>query len=152
MPGDTNERVKLILAGPKDTGKTCLANYLGNLTPKLTATSRPTIGVRIVEFERTGLKLVKQKGIQKDGKVLVELWDVSGDKNFQACWPAICKDAQGLLLVFNPDSRNAEKDIEFWYKSFNPKIKDSCILVLGHHKDEEATKKPTKLRKCYTNF
>jgi Rab-like protein 5 len=141
------DRVKIILAGPKDSGKTCIANYLGNLTPELTPTSRPTIGVRIVEFERTGLKLVKQKAIQRDGKVLVELWDVSGEKNFQACWPSICKDAQGLLLAFNPDARNAEKDIEFWYKSFNARIKDSSCLVLAHHRDEESAKTPTKLRK-----
>lgn len=143
MSGEA-ERVKIILVGPKDSGKTCMANFLSSLTAELTANSSPTIGVRIVEFER---KLSKQKAIQREQKVLVELWDVSGDKNFQACWPAILKEAQGILFMFNPEARNSEKDIEFWYKSFVTKIKDSCCLVFAHHRDEESATKSTKLRK-----
>jgi len=30
------------------------------------------------------------------------------------CWPAIMKDAQGVVLVYNPDNRAHEKEIEIW--------------------------------------
>ncbi|KAL0485535.1 intraflagellar transport protein ift22 [Acrasis kona] len=140
------DRIKILLVGPKENGKTGIANYLGGLSTELNSLTKPTIGVRIVEFERNGLKLVKQKAIQRDGKVMVELWDVSGDKIFQQCWPAIIKDTHGVLIVYNPDSRNAEKELDFWHKAFASKIKDSCCLVFAHHQDEEAAKNATKLR------
>lgn len=35
-------------------------------------------------------------------KASVELWDTSGNARYQSCWPAIMKDAHGILFVFNP--------------------------------------------------
>ncbi len=43
------------------------------------ANYRPTVGVRIVEFEKEAPKNPKRPG---QGKVLIELWDCSGDPKF----------------------------------------------------------------------
>ena len=33
---------------------------------------------------------------------------------FENCWPAYWKDANGVLLVYNPDKPEHEKDLERW--------------------------------------
>jgi hypothetical protein len=83
------------------------------------------MGGRILELERS--------------KSSVELWDVSGDQvcvlrvgvnrtsspltlimfgsmasRYEACWPAIIKDANGVILVFNPESHVHESEAMLW--------------------------------------
>ncbi|CAH8848709.1 unnamed protein product [Trichobilharzia szidati] len=70
----------------------------------LTSISSP----RILEYEQK----LKVKG--KVVKVEVELWDVSGDKKFEACWPAIFKGSHGIVFVYNPDNSNHEKELNEW--------------------------------------
>ena len=41
----------------------------------------PTMGVRVLELERFG--------------VSVELWDVSGDQQFESTWPAVLEGVGG---------------------------------------------------------
>ena len=33
---------------------------------------------------------------------------------YEMCWPAIMRDADGVILVYNPDNRAHEKEIEIW--------------------------------------
>ena len=35
-------------------------------------------------------------------KVDVELWDTSGNPRFDNCWPALSRDAHGVMFVFHP--------------------------------------------------
>ena len=35
-------------------------------------------------------------------KVDVELWDTSGDPKFDNCWPALAREAHGVMFVFHP--------------------------------------------------
>merc|ERR1712046_468239 len=37
-------------------------------------------------------------------KTGVELWDVSGATEYENCWPAIQKDADAVIVAFNPDN------------------------------------------------
>ncbi|KAK3084228.1 hypothetical protein FSP39_010300 [Pinctada imbricata] len=87
----------------------------------------PTQGCRILEFEST---TNSRQGIE------VEMWDVSGDRKFEQCWPAIAKDTNGVIFVFNPDQANHDKDLENWYNYFveNQGLKDSQCVVFAHHK------------------
>lgn len=48
----------------------------------------------------------------------VELWDCSGDKKYENCWPAILRDAHGVIMVYDPTVKSQEKDIELWHKAF----------------------------------
>ena len=31
---------------------------------------------------------------------------------FEGCWPTLAKDAAGVVLVFDPDDANQDKDLE----------------------------------------
>ena len=35
--------------------------------------------------------------------------------SYEACYPAIQKGTHGVVLVYNPDNRGHEKEIEIWY-------------------------------------
>eukprot|EP00731_Ephydatia_muelleri_P022761 Em0015g344a len=92
----------------------------------------PTQGVRILEFESEG----ENPSTGKAFKAEVELWDCSGDKKFENCWPALAKDVNGVLLVYSPDNAQKEKELERWYSYFvtQQTLKDSQCLIFGHFK------------------
>jgi GTPase SAR1 family protein len=65
-------KLKVVVAGPKGSGKTMISNYIAGHGDKLFSENyNPTVGVRIVEHE------VRLTGIQEPFNV--ELWDASGD-------------------------------------------------------------------------
>jgi GTPase SAR1 family protein len=72
-------KMKILVAGPKGSGKSMITNYLAShnfadKNPSLTSENfpyYPTAGVRIVEHE------IKVNGINED--LTLELWDTSGD-------------------------------------------------------------------------
>eukprot|EP00427_Karlodinium_veneficum_P048840 CAMPEP_0169242002 /NCGR_PEP_ID=MMETSP1016-20121227/32308_1 /TAXON_ID=342587 /ORGANISM="Karlodinium micrum, Strain CCMP2283" /LENGTH=194 /DNA_ID=CAMNT_0009322165 /DNA_START=61 /DNA_END=645 /DNA_ORIENTATION=+ len=106
-------RQKVILIGPSEGGKSTIANVLAENAETASETYRPTVGVRILEFEGE-VRNVSQR-------VTIELWDVSGEfmqPKFQKCWPAIQKDAVGCVLVYNPEKQDHEQDIDKWFQCF----------------------------------
>ncbi|KAJ0399886.1 hypothetical protein ATCC90586_006501 [Pythium insidiosum] len=127
--------LKLLIVGPKEAGKTTIANFLCEQTDRLGGPERyqPTIGVRILELEKN--------------KTSVELWDVSGDQVYEACWPAVTKDTNGVILVYNPESHVHESEAMLWYEWFiqNAGMDPSQCLVFEHSSGANA-KKVAKLR------
>merc|ERR1719183_2717886 len=100
-------RQKVLLVGPTEGGKSTIANVLAENSESASDTYRPTVGVRILEFEGE-VRCVSQQ-------VTIELWDVSGDfiqPKYTKCWQAIQKDAVGCVLVYNPERANHEQDVE----------------------------------------
>ena len=79
------ESIKLLVIGPSMSGKSTISNYVSEHSDQLQE-YRPTAGVRILEFEKEAPKHPKHP-IQE--KVMVELWDVSGDIKYERCWPMI---------------------------------------------------------------
>lgn len=83
--------------------------------------------MRIVEFESTQLELGGEK---VDAEV--ELWDCSGDQNFENCWPAIRYQANGIIFVCNPHL-NRGQDLLVWFSEFAAKVgmdrKHMIVLV-----------------------
>lgn len=51
-------------------------------------------------------------------KAEVELWDCSGDHKFEACWPALQRDAHGIIFVYNPSLGDHARDLELLYNYF----------------------------------
>eukprot|EP00322_Chrysochromulina_rotalis_P031869 CAMPEP_0115845244 /NCGR_PEP_ID=MMETSP0287-20121206/9253_1 /TAXON_ID=412157 /ORGANISM="Chrysochromulina rotalis, Strain UIO044" /LENGTH=183 /DNA_ID=CAMNT_0003299013 /DNA_START=147 /DNA_END=698 /DNA_ORIENTATION=- len=115
--------------GPKRCGKTRISDFLAGQTtaPNLEAYS-PTKGARILEFEQ-----VAESG-KKSINMQVELWDCSGDRQYESCWPALLRDAVGVVLVYDPTIKEQERDIELWYKTFTSRLglKDSQVLLFAH--------------------
>lgn len=69
---------KILVVGPKESGKTNITDLLAGFLEKPSEEYDPTVGVRIREI------LVNQS-VQRRGlgdKILIELWDVSGDPAF----------------------------------------------------------------------
>ena len=122
-------KVKIVIAGPSGSGKTVIANLLSDQSDSPTSTT-PTVGVRILEIERDPPKT----GRRGESKIQVELWDSSGDHRYEKCWPAIKKDAQGVILVFSPD--DPPTAMENWAANFPVRmgISQSQCLVLVHYK------------------
>ena len=74
-----NKPVKILIIGPVQSGKTTIANFLADRGDQLNTGYRPTAGVRILEFEKEAPKNPKRPG---QDKVIVELWDLSGDPKY----------------------------------------------------------------------
>lgn len=124
-------QVKILLIGPSECGKTVLANFLSDTVETIEADYSPTQGVRILEFESQNLG-----SGSKDSACEVELWDCAGDFKFEACWPALMKDSNGVVIVFNPDVPSHLKEVETWYSTFISSqglVAGQCLLI-AHHK------------------
>ncbi|PIC31303.1 hypothetical protein B9Z55_012050 [Caenorhabditis nigoni] len=116
----------------------------------------PTKGARIQEFESHELLDSDRGKIIKD--IEIQLWDVSGDRNnillvgnflisstvteiyelkvgassllrYEDCWPAIKEDADGVILVANPEEHNG-KDLQIWFTEFVEKENISLNRVM----------------------
>ena len=86
-------------------GKTAISNFLSSQSEKLAIdTYNPTAGVRILEFETE----LQGSGPEKVG---VEIWDISGDHTFEGCWRAVMNEADGVLLVYNPDAPSQDQQV-----------------------------------------
>uniref|UniRef100_A0A8C4NJL7 Intraflagellar transport protein 22 homolog n=1 Tax=Eptatretus burgeri TaxID=7764 RepID=A0A8C4NJL7_EPTBU len=85
---------------------------------------------RILEFECCA------DSSSKSLKYEVELWDCSGDRKFEKCWPAMRKDASGVMLVFDPNILNDVQELEAWHHAFvrySGLLEPQCLLV-AHQK------------------
>mgnify|MGYP001043566628 CR=1 FL=1 len=70
------------------------------------------------------------------GKINLELWDVSGDFSNEKSWPAIQKDADGVMFVYDPAQPNHEDILTQLVTLFpramglQPKY---CMAYVNHH-------------------
>ncbi|XP_053413406.1 intraflagellar transport protein 22 homolog isoform X2 [Nycticebus coucang] len=122
-------KAKILFVGPCESGKTVLANFL---TESSDITEyNPTQGVRILEFENPHVTS-NSKGTGCE----FELWDCGGDTKFESCWPALMKDAHGVVIIFNADIPSHRKEIEMWYSCFVQQqfLQDTQCLLIAHHK------------------
>ncbi|GAA6103318.1 intraflagellar transport protein 22 homolog [Tachysurus ichikawai] len=124
-------KVKILLIGPSECGKTVLANFLSDTVETIVTDYSPTQGVRILEFESQNLG-----SLTKDRACEVELWDCAGDFKFETCWPALMKDSNGVVIVFNPDIPSHLKELETWHSTFisSQRIQAGQCLLVAHHK------------------
>ncbi|KAF7688675.1 intraflagellar transport protein 22 homolog [Silurus meridionalis] len=126
-----NTKVKILVIGPSECGKTILANFLSDTVETIGSEYSPTQGVRILEFESQNLG-----SGSKDSACEVELWDCAGDFKFEACWLALMKDSNGVVIVFNPDIPSHLKEVETWHSTFisSQSLQAGQCLLIAHHK------------------
>eukprot|EP00128_Syssomonas_multiformis_P012246 Colp12_sorted_trinity150504_noHs@3137 len=140
-------KVKICLIGPSKVGKTVIANFIADITDTPPAEYYPTIGCRILEFDRTVSGESDEdasSGRASNNKASVELWDCSGNLNYENCWPAMAKDSNGVIFVFNPDDTGSEKKLKIWHQKFvaNNNLKDRCCAVFAHKSQNSNQKTP----------
>ena len=104
--------IKILIFGPSKGGKSGVASFLSGSKTTMNYSPGPTVGVRIFSFERNNTN--------------IELWDVSGDQSYETSWPAVTKDADGGLLIFNADIGGQAKEAELWIGWIKPVV---CACV-----------------------
>lgn len=145
MQSNQLSRVKILVIGPSGAGKSSISNFIAEMPDVLHPNYRPTVGVRILEFEREAPKTSKRGG----DKILIELWDVSGDTKYERTWSGIQRGADGVILVFNAENSKHESEVESWVKAFPSKmgVSPSLCLALAHHPSGTPIKNKSKPRK-----
>ena len=113
-----HKRLKILLVGPTRSGKTAISNMLAEYQDNLLLSYRPTVGCRIHEFEKE-IKAKQGAGT----KVMVELWDVSGDPKYEKCWPAIQQNVNGIIFVYDSSTSTPDTEMDYWVREFPKKIK-----------------------------
>jgi Rab-like protein 5 len=107
-----DSKMKILIIGPSNSGKTTLANCISGHSSTPASNYHPTAGVRILEMEKSPPR-ANRLG---DSAVAIELWDCSGDLRYEKCWSAFRKDINGIIFVF--DGENGFADMEIWVKNF----------------------------------
>ncbi|XP_063882357.1 intraflagellar transport protein 22 homolog isoform X2 [Scylla paramamosain] len=126
-----HNKVKILIVGPPECGKTTLTNFLSEAGEVGGGGYRPTKGCRIVEFEIPNLNVNNMTT-----KVEVELWDVSGDRRFESCWPAIQRGCNGVVFVYNPGRDDQARILDSLYNQFAAQqgVREAQCIVFCHHK------------------
>lgn len=124
-------KAKILIIGPTESGKSVLANFLSNTVETIEGDYTPTHGVRILEFESHN-----PGSGDRDGGCEVELWDCGGDSKFESCWPALMRDSNGVIIVFNSDVPSHLREVETWHSKFvtSQGLRESQCLLMAHQK------------------
>lgn len=136
------DRIKIAIVGSCGSGKSTIANYLYDPTGFKLSIYRPTVGVRILEIER----FIKYSKNPNGENIIIELWDVSGDIEYEKCWPMIKKGIDGVIFVSNADAPFKEQEFTSWIKSFakDINIKPSKCIAFSHHTNGKNTESGVK--------
>ena len=130
--------LKIIIVGPPKSGKTEIADILSAASKGFQGKPyQPTVGIRILEFATQ----VEVNGLQTN--ISVQLWDTSGDEKWSVTWPAIAKDADGAIIIYNAHEENAGRAVANYAKAFTMDLEAQQVLVIAH-KIGETDAKPSR--------
>ncbi|XP_065830859.1 intraflagellar transport protein 22 homolog [Oscarella lobularis] len=143
-------RLKLLVIGPQKSGKTYVSNFLSDDAESV-GNYRPTKGVRILEIRN-------QTCPPSSGStsVDIELWDCSGNRQYESCWPALWKGAHGALIIIG--TQHEKSEIKIWHEQFmRHGLKESQLFVVSNRQkssgDDFASGVPFKnVMQCIADF
>lgn len=128
------------LPPPPQAGKTVVANFLAGERSELALKPEcelgPTVGARILKFDRT---------VSGIGTLKLELWDVSGNERFEATWPAVKQKADGVIIMYNPADGAQANEVGLWQQWFAGADMDarSVVVFAYRHNATQAAKAVT---------
>ena len=125
------KKLKILILGATGCGKSSVANYLAEKSETVDKTYKPTVGCRILEFEKN----VSHGRAPLGEPWLIQLWDLSGDTKYEGCWTAIKHETNGIMILINGDQRQNDEEFLGWIKTFPHKmnIAPNYCLGLSHH-------------------
>uniref|UniRef100_A0A1I7T0B7 GTP-binding protein n=1 Tax=Caenorhabditis tropicalis TaxID=1561998 RepID=A0A1I7T0B7_9PELO len=149
---------KILVLGPPKAGKTTFCRFLADFMEESLGLKRneeererkfefefsttyiPTKAARIQEFETLEFFSGAEHAARRLQDSEVHLWDVSGDRKYEDCWPAIKENAEGVILVANPEEHKG-KDLKLWYTEFVEKenINLNCVMVILNEQGSKKT-------------
>ena len=104
---------KIITLGDSGVGKTCILRRF--VTGKFEKNTLSMIG-----FETSSKDIVLKDG----NKVTLQLIDTAGQENYHALSTTYIRNSDGVLFVFQHDSRESFNNIKKWLTSFKENNKD----------------------------
>lgn len=143
----SSEKVKILVLGPNKSGKSTVTNFLAGARDTPTREYYETKPLRVLEAE-VGLEklVVGGRPVAGPRRAVVQLWDLGGSSRHQAGWPAVAADADGIIYVFNPEVRGAERELVLWHRNFaldrdhtdesgnfRVRVADKHSLIFSHH-------------------
>ena len=129
--------LKIIVVGPSRSGKTELVDLVSGARESFSGQTTPTVGLRIQEFQST----INVSDLQRT--VAVFLWDTSGNEKYSSCWPAIAKDADGALLVYNAFDKPQAQAVEKYARELCKDLTDQQVLLVAN-KIGQSENKPVR--------
>lgn len=125
-------RLKIILIGDANVGKTSiLFNYTGH---HFSESYKSTIGV---EYKEKKLKVNKHK-------VVLDIWDTSGQERFHSITKNYFRNANGILFVYDISDQKSFDSIKNWIID-SEKFDTECQKILvGNKCDLEENRVVTK--------
>jgi GTPase SAR1 family protein len=118
--------LKILVVGPPKSGKTEIADILSAASKCFQGNCKPTVGLRVLEFSQQ----VAVASLQ--ATLSVQLWDTSGDERYQMTWPAIAKNADGAVIVYNATDKVSGRAAENYAKIFCKDLTPSQVIVVAH--------------------
>ena len=119
-------KIKLIVIGDMDCGKTSIcAQYLsGFFDPDM----KSTVGV---EFNSKKITIKEKLKISKQDTIDVDLqvWDLSGNKNFENITDKYFHDAMGAFIVYDVTNRESFENINKWINKIKHIVNCQVMLV-----------------------
>ena len=132
--------LKIVIVGPQKVGKTTIANSLSEFSHTISPDYHPTVGVRILETEKTyteeqvsSISILKKN---KLNKVKIEIWDMSGDRRFESTWPSIKYGANGVIIVIDSVNDKYEGIIGEWMSNFCNEIEPENVTCFSYKKED----------------
>lgn len=148
--------LKIVIVGPQKVGKTVIANSLSEFSQTLSQDYHPTVGVRVLETEKTytqeqvsSIPILKKN---KLSRVKIELWDMSGDRRFESTWPSIKYGANGVIIVLDSMNEKYEGIIGEWMSNFCNEIDPENVTCFSYKKDDSKGISKIKQSHQYPNM
>ncbi|KAB0792944.1 hypothetical protein PPYR_12564 [Photinus pyralis] len=128
-----HHKVKVLLIGPVNSGKSRFANFLCDLDASLPEDIRPTQGLRILEYEIADVEIGGHKC-----EVDVQLWDASGDEMYSSYWPVFRKNTDGVVFVYSQEDDYGVRKLDLMYNYFvtQPNLSPRACLACAMQSDE----------------
>merc|ERR1719203_587441 len=88
------------------------------------------------EFITTiGMDFKFKRVFVKGHEVKVQIWDTAGQERFRTITKTYCRNAQGLIFVYDVTSRDSEKNVFKWWKDVTEKGPDYEAIIVGNKID-----------------
>jgi Ras-related protein Rab-6A len=116
-------KLKVIVAGAKDVGKTTLIRRF--VSGRFDINTLSTIGVDFMT-----------KNLELDGKEIhLSIWDFAGEQKFRVLFPSYCSGASGALILYDMTSRASFEEVNDWLSLINKSSGKIVKLLIGSKSD-----------------
>ena len=134
--------VKIVLLGDAGVGKSSICQrYINN---KISDKHEITIG---------GAYLEKEVTLDNGQKLLLHIWDTSGEERFRAMASLHYRDTQAALLVYDVTDVRTFQSLDYWVRELDEKVRDENMIVVmtGNKSDLPDRRVATEQAKTFAN-